>query len=77
VDSSGVATGSSSAVLATGPAGSAKVLKVFEPPPGTDISAPLWGLALRVQVDDGRPRYDLRLATVTRPEPPGRARASG
>jgi hypothetical protein len=64
IDDTGVARGSSAAVLASGIEGIATVRRTFDPPPATDIDQPLWGLDLRVVVPDGRPAYDIRLATV-------------
>jgi hypothetical protein len=63
IDDYGVERGSSAATLASGIAGQATVLAVFTPPP-TDLAEPLWGLKLRIAVDDGRPPYEVRLATV-------------
>jgi hypothetical protein len=64
VDDTGVARGSSAAVLASGVPGTATVLSTFDPPPVTDLDGPLRGLALRIEIADGRPPYDVRLATV-------------
>jgi hypothetical protein len=71
IDDFGVERGSSAATLASGLVARATVLGVFTPPP-TDLAEPLWGLKLRIEVDDGRPPYEVRLATVYpagRPQP--------
>jgi hypothetical protein len=66
IDSSGITWASSRAEVAPGVTGTAVVTGLFEPA-AAGIDEPLWGLTLRVQAEDGRPRYDVRLATV-RPE---------
>lgn len=63
VSSRGIATDSGPAVLGTGLPAVATVKRVFVPLPATAIDGPFWGFTLRVQVNDGRPAYDLRLAT--------------
>jgi hypothetical protein len=73
IDDTGIARGSSAAVLGSGIPGTATVLGTFDPPPASDIDAPLWGLALRVEINDGRPPYEVRLATVY---PPGTSQPS-
>jgi hypothetical protein len=50
-------------VLAAGQPGTATARKIFENPQVAGIEIPPWELALRIQADDGRPPYDLRLGT--------------
>jgi hypothetical protein len=58
-----IARGGTSATLANGLPGKATVLGVFTPP-FTDPAGPLWGLLLRIVASDGRPPYELKLATA-------------
>jgi hypothetical protein len=63
IDSTDFIYASGAAVLATGQPGTATVRKIFENPQVAGMDIPAWELALRVQADDGRPPYDLRLGT--------------
>jgi hypothetical protein len=64
LDLTGVSWASSRTELAAaGLAGTAKVTGLFDPPVAA-VTEPLWGLLLQVEVPDGRPAFELRLATV-------------
>jgi hypothetical protein len=65
IDDAGLAR-TTPAALAGGVPGRARVLGTFLPPPSQQAE-PVWGLRLRVEVDDGRPPYKINLTTV-RPE---------
>ena len=55
-------------MLATGQPGTATVRRVVKNPRVAGIEIPPWELALRIQADDGRPPYDLRLGTDYPPD---------
>lgn len=56
--------------IAYGVTGAATVLGTFTPPPTIDSGAPQYGLQLRVEIADGRPPYEVRLATTRPPDQP-------
>jgi hypothetical protein len=62
LDAAGIAR-TTQAALAGGVPGRAKVLGTFLPPPPQQAE-PVWGLRIRIEVDDGRPRYEIKLTTV-------------
>jgi hypothetical protein len=62
IDDTGIAR-SSSAALASGVPGRATVLGTFNPPP-SKLAEPVWGLRIRIEVEDGRPPYEIQMTTV-------------
>ena len=62
IDDTGVVRSGPDPALAGGVPALATVLGLFDPPP-TDLDGPQLGLRLRVTVDDGRPPYEVKLAT--------------
>ena len=68
VDTASLSLDAGPAALSAGLPAMATVREVLALPSGIAIDGPLWGLALRIKVDDGRPVYERRLATSY---PPG------